>query len=320
VRRVTTIAQVRAAVADARAGGHRVALVPTMGALHEGHLSLVRLAAERAETVVVSIFVNSTQFDRSDDLAAYPRDLAGDEAALAALGDAAPAIVFVPASEEIYPRPGLTTVHVAELTAPMEGASRAGHFDGVATVVTKLFNVVGPDLAVFGRKDIQQLQVIRRMVADLDVPVEIVPGPTVREPGGLARSSRNRRLDDDQRRAALSLSRALGAAVEVARAARAERRRPDAGVLREAALATLTTAPEVDVDYVEVVDPDTLAPPDGPRGEAAGPDDGASVGDVARGGDRLIVAVAASVGPVRLIDNVEVGDREDEERLLAAIR
>jgi pantoate--beta-alanine ligase len=320
VRRVTTIAQVRGAVGDARAAGDRIALVPTMGALHDGHLSLVRLAAERAETVVVSIFVNPTQFDRADDLDAYPRDLDGDEAALAALGDAAPALVFVPAPEEIYPRPGLTTVHVAELTARMEGASRAGHFDGVATVVTKLFNVVGPDLAVFGRKDVQQLQVIRRMVADLDVPVEIVPGPTVREPGGLARSSRNRRLDDGQRRAALSLSRALGAAVEAARAARAEGRRPAAGVLREAALATLTAAPEVDVDYVEVVDPDTLAPPDGPRGEAAGPVDDTSDGDVARGGDRLIVAVAASVGPVRLIDNVEVGDRDDEERLLAAIR
>jgi pantoate--beta-alanine ligase len=319
VRRVTTIAGIREAVAEARAAGRRIGLVPTMGALHEGHLSLVRLAATHADTVVVSIFVNPTQFDRADDLEAYPRDLEGDEAALAALGSSAPALVFVPAAREVYPRPGLTTVHVAGLTEPMEGASRAGHFDGVATVVTKLFNIVGPDVAVFGRKDVQQLQVIRRMVADLDVPVEIVPGPTVREPGGLALSSRNRRLDAHQRQAAGSLSQALGAAVAAARAARAAGRRPDPGVLRQEALATLAAAPEVDVDYVEVVDPDTLAPPDGPRGEAASPADATSTATSTAGGDRLIVAVAASVGPVRLIDNVEVGDADDEGRLLAAI-
>jgi pantoate--beta-alanine ligase len=320
VRRVTTIAAVREAVADARLAGHRIGLVPTMGALHEGHLSLVRLAAARADTVVVSVFVNPTQFDRSEDLAAYPRDLEGDLAVLEGLGPQAPALVFTPTPAEVYPRPGLTTVRVAALTATMEGASRAGHFDGVATIVTKLFNMVGPDVAVFGRKDIQQLQVLRRMVADLDVPVEVVAGPTVREPGGLALSSRNRRLDESQRRAALSLSRALGSAVEVARAARGPGQHPDPIVLREAALATLAAVPEVDVDYVEVVDPDTLAPPDGPRGEAAGPGGATSTAAPARGNDRLIVAVAASVGPVRLIDNVEVGDRDDEERLLVAIR
>jgi pantoate--beta-alanine ligase len=316
VRRVTTIRGIRTAVAEARGAGRRVGLVPTMGALHDGHLSLVRLAREHADLVVVSVFVNPTQFDRSDDLEAYPRDLEGDEAALAALDADAPDLVFAPTVDEVYPRPGLTSVHVADLTRPMEGASRAGHFDGVATVVTKLFNMVGPDVAVFGRKDVQQLQVIRRMVADLDVPVEIVPGPTVREPGGLALSSRNRRLDGPGREAARALSQALGAAVEAARTARDQGQRPDASVLREAALATLSAAPEVDLDYVEVVDPDTLAPPDGPRGEAAGPADGASTA----GSDHLIVAVAASVGPVRLIDNVEVGDRDDEDRLLVAIR
>jgi pantoate--beta-alanine ligase len=315
VRRVTTIAEVRAAVAAGRRAGQRIGLVPTMGALHEGHLSLVRLAASHADLVVVSIFVNPTQFDRADDLAAYPRDLDGDETALAALGGDAPALVFVPSASEVYPRPGRTTVHVRGLTDPMEGASRPGHFDGVTTVVTKLFNIVGPDLAVFGRKDVQQLQVIRRMVADLDVPVEIVPGPTVREEGGLALSSRNRRLGPAQRRSALTISRALAAAVRAARAIRGAGHAPDPGVLREAALATLATAPEVDVDYVEVVDPDTLAPPDRPGGEGT---DGV-VGTSLAGSDRLIVAVAASVGPVRLIDNVEVGDRDDEERLLAAI-
>jgi pantoate--beta-alanine ligase len=320
VRRVTSIAGIRAAVAEARASGHRIGLVPTMGALHAGHLSLVRIATERADTVVVSIFVNPTQFDRADDLEAYPRDLEGDEAALVGLGRHAPALVFAPSAAEVYPRPGLTTVHVEGLTARMEGATRAGHFDGVATVVTKLFNIVGPDLAVFGRKDVQQLHVLRRMAADLDVPVEIVPGPTVREPGGLALSSRNRRLDTDQRLAAGTLSRALAAAVVAARAARAVGRRPDPGVLREEALATLAAAPEVDVDYVEVVDPDTLAPPDGPRGEDTGTTGATTATTSPPGSDRLIVAVAASVGPVRLIDNVEVGDREDEERLLVAIR
>ena len=203
--RLTTIAEVRAHVAAARRSGHRVGLVPTMGALHEGHLALVRLAAAQADTVVVSVFVNPTQFDRADDLAAYPRDLARDEQALAPLATQAPVAVFAPALAEIYPRPALTTVHVAGLTDRLCGASRPGHFDGVATVVTKLLGIVGPDLAVFGRKDRQQLAVVQRLVADLDLPVEVVAAPTVREPDGLARSSRNRRLDPAQRATARAL-------------------------------------------------------------------------------------------------------------------
>lgn len=271
-----------------------------MGALHAGHLSLVRLAAQHADTVVVSIFVNPTQFDRPDDLAAYPRDPAGDEHALAQLGTATPALVFAPEVEELYPTEPLTTVHVARLTDGLCGAGRPGHFDGVATVVTKLLNAVTPDVAFFGRKDAQQLRVIRRLVSDLDFPVEIVAGRTVREPDGLALSSRNRRLSAEERAGALALPRALRAAVLSAASARAEARPLVAGALRSAAREQLTGAPGVDLEYLEVVDPATLStPPDLP--------------------DRLLVAVAAHVGPVRLIDNVEVGDLDDERALLDAV-
>ncbi|MFA9432567.1 pantoate--beta-alanine ligase [Egicoccus sp. AB-alg2] len=317
MRRVTTIAALRQDLAAERRHGHTVALVPTLGALHDGHLANVRIAAGLADVVVVSIFVNPTQFDRPDDLAAYPRTLAADEAALRALGEHTPAYVFVPEEREMYPRPPRTTVHVSGITEVLEGASRAGHFDGVATVVTKLFNIVQPDVAVFGRKDFQQNVVIRRFVEDLDQPVRLVFTPTVREDDGLARSSRNQRLDADGRATAAAIPRALRAAVSAARRARAEGRAPDPVRVREAALATLTGGPDLDVDYVEVVDPDTLAPPDAPRGEEAG---GTSTEPTSAPGPsrRLLVAVAAFVGDVRLIDNVEIGDPDDEERLLAA--
>jgi pantoate--beta-alanine ligase len=319
VERLTTIAEVRAAVAAARAGGARTALVPTMGALHEGHLELVREAARRAEVTIVSVFVNPTQFDRADDLDAYPRDLAGDEAQLAGLGDAAPRYVFAPEVDEVYPRPPVTTVTVTGLTDRLCGASRPGHFDGVATVCTKLFSIVQPDVAVFGRKDFQQLTIIRRVVADLDLPVAIVGAATVRERGGLAMSSRNRRLSPEERSQALALARALRDGVEAARAARAEGLLPVEDAVRSAVAATLAVAPGVTVDYAEVLDPETLTPvpsssggtpPDAARGEA---------GDGPPGADQLLVAVAAFVGPVRLIDNVVVGDTADEDRLVAAI-
>ncbi|MTV24965.1 pantoate--beta-alanine ligase [Nitriliruptoraceae bacterium ZYF776] len=309
MERLTTIEQVRATVAAARADGRRVGFVPTMGALHAGHLALVREAAARADVVVVSIFVNPRQFDRPDDLAAYPRDLAGDEAQLAALGDAAPAYVFAPDVDELYPRPPVTTVTVAELTDRLCGASRPGHFDGVATVCTKLFSVVQPDVAVFGRKDFQQLRVVQRVVADLDLPVEVVGGPTVREEDGVALSSRNRRLDVDQRRAARALSQALRAGVEAARATRVDGLLPVPDAVRTAVAGTLAAAPGIDVDYVEVLDPDTLTPPS--DGSARGEGDADATG-------ALLAAVAAFVGPVRLIDNVVIGDEDDEARLLAA--
>lgn len=305
-RRVTTIAEMRGVCAAERTAGRRIGLVPTMGALHEGHLANVRLAAEVADTVVVSVFVNPRQFDRADDLSGYPRDLAGDEAQLAALGEASPQIVFAPDVTEVYPREPVVTVTVAGLTDRLCGATRPGHFDGVATVVTKLFNMTAPDVAVFGRKDFQQLQVIRRLVADLDLPVEIVAAPTVREHDGVAMSSRNRRLGPEDRVAARALPRALRAAVELARAERGAGRRPSAGMLRRAATDMLHPASAIQIDYVEVLDPDTLAPPDG---SGRGEDDGTDR-------EQLLVALAAQVGPVRLIDNVVVGDAQDEARLV----
>ena len=303
MERVTTIAELRARVAALRAAGATIGFVPTMGALHEGHLALVRLAAEQADEVVVSVFVNPTQFDRADDLATYPRDLAGDERALAGLGAAAPALVFAPETSELYPRPPATRVTVAGLGDHLCGASRPGHFDGVGLVVVKLLSIVAPDLAVFGRKDRQQLQIVRRVVADLDLPVELVAAPTVREPDGVALSSRNRRLSAEERVSARALSRALRAAVLTARRARTAGEALAVTTLRESALEVLEV-PGVEVDYLEVVDPDGLQPVTG----ALAPD------------DVVVVAVAAQVGPVRLIDSVEVGDVPDEERLLAAAR
>lgn len=299
-RRVTTIAAVRAGVAEARARGGTVGFLPTMGALHDGHLGGVRLLAERCDVVVVSIFVNPTQFDRADDLAAYPRDLVADEAALAALDVGVPLLVFAPEVAELYPTEPRTTVHVRGLTEVLEGAARPGHFDGVATVVTKLVHVVQPDVIAFGRKDHQQLQVVRRMFDDLDVDLEVLEIPTVREPDGVALSSRNQRLDAEQRRNARALPRSLAAAVRAARAARADGRGHDARELDRAARAVLDAAP-LEVEYLAVVEPATLLPPSGVTPSP------------------LTVAVAAFVGPVRLIDNVLVGDVQDEDRLLAAV-
>lgn len=319
MERLTTIAAIREAVASARAGRARIGLVPTMGALHAGHLSLVREAQRHADHVVVSIFVNPTQFGEGEDLDAYPRDLAGDEAALRDLAADAPDLVFAPSTAEMYPHgTPRTRVLVDGLTERLCGASRPGHFDGVGLVVAKLHDIVQPDVAVYGRKDFQQLQVIRRLVADLDQPVEVVGAPIVREPDGLATSSRNRYLTEDERASALVLSRALRAAVEAARAARDVGRAVTPTLLEQAALGTLETAPDVRLDYLEVLDPDTLQPPRQPldadqRGEARqGPEDGT------RTPTELLVATAAHVGPARLIDNVVIGDEDDEQRLLAA--
>lgn len=301
---VSGIAALRAHVAARRASGRTIGLVPTMGALHEGHLELVRRCADHVDDVVVSIFVNPTQFERADDLAAYPRDPQRDASRLRALGDAAPAVVFAPPVDEVYPTPPRVTVTVhGGLTERLCGASRPGHFDAVATVVTKLLNLVQPDLAAFGRKDRQQLQVIRQMVADLNLPVALLGVPTVREPDGVAMSSRNRRLDAEQREHARALSRALVAAVEVARTVRSAGGPIVVAELRAAAARVIESAPGVAVDYLDVVEPDTMQP-------------GA---DQVAADARLVVAVAAEVGPVRLIDNVEVGDHDDEEALLRAV-
>jgi pantoate--beta-alanine ligase len=273
MRTVRTVEEVRAGV---RAAPRPVGLVPTMGALHDGHLALVRRARETCATVVVSLFVNPAQFDEAADLAAYPRDEARD-AALAA--EAGADLLFAPAPEEVYPPGFATTVSVAGLTEPMEGAVRgSAHFDGVATVVTKLLNMVGPDAAFFGQKDAQQLVVIRRLVRDLDLPVRVEAVPTVREADGLALSSRNVHLSGPERDRAVALSRALQAAQ---RAAHAGER--DASAVRGAALGALTDF-SVEPEYLELVSPETLAPVDRLDGD-------------------VLVAVAARVGATRLIDN-----------------
>lgn len=238
---------------EQRRAGRTIGFVPTMGYLHDGHLSLVRLARGRARVVVVSIFVNPTQFGPNEDFSRYPRDFARDEAMCRAAGVDA---VFYPTAASMYP-PGYSTYVVEEaLGRGLCGAARPGHFRGVTTVVAKLFNLVQPDIAVFGEKDAQQLRVIRRMVRDLNMPVEIVPGPTGREADGLAMSSRNRLLAPDERLQAVTLSRALGLARD--RVAAGER----SGALVKALVAeTLAAgAPSGVVDYIELVDDETLDP------------------------------------------------------------
>jgi len=277
VRTVRTVSELRAALAEPRRNGRTVALVPTMGYLHDGHLSLIRAARAQADLVVVSLFVNPTQFDDAADLDAYPRDEQRD-AGLAQ--DAGADLLFAPAPSEVYP-PGFTTqVRVGgPLTETLEGAHRgADHFHGVTTVVTKLLNMVGPDLALFGQKDAQQALVIRRLAADLDLPTRVEVAPTVREPDGLALSSRNVRLAPEDRRRALALSSALRAAeAELAAGTR------DAAALADAARAAMHPF-DVEPEYLALVDPGDLRP----------------VGSVDQ---ETLLAVAARVGPVRLIDN-----------------
>lgn len=272
---VDTVRGVRGASRAARAEGKRVALVPTMGCLHEGHLALVRRARELGDFVVVSIFVNPTQFGPGEDFDRYPRALERDCELLRGEGVD---VVFAPPAGEMYPAGFQTTVTVGRLSEPLCGARRPGHFRGVATVVAKLFGAVEPDVAVFGEKDYQQLQVIRRMAADLDLPVVVEGVPTVREPDGLALSSRNAYLSAEERRSALGLSRALARARELVAAGEA---RP--WVLEAAARAVLEDA-GLRIDYAELRHPETLEPM-----ESAAP--------------RALLALAAFAGTTRLIDN-----------------
>jgi pantoate--beta-alanine ligase len=252
-----------------------VGLVPTMGALHAGHLRLVAAAHERSATVVTSVFVNPMQFAPGEDLATYPRDLDGDIAKLAGAGVDA---VFTPAVEAFVPDDLATTVAVAGVTETLEGAFRPGHFDGVATIVTKLLNVTQPAIAVFGEKDYQQLTMIRRMVVDLDLPVEVVAVPIVRDDDGLALSSRNVHLSADERARALTLPAALRRA--------GQSWTGDADAAREELVKTLVQVPGIAVDYAEVVDERTLEALHG------------------RGHRRARALVAARVGATRLIDNL----------------
>jgi len=276
---LTTIAEVRAACDAARAAGGRVGFVPTMGFFHEGHRSLMRAAKAGNDFVVVSLFVNPTQFGPTEDLAAYPRDPAGDAAVTEAEGVD---VLFTPGVDEMYPSGARTTVHVDGLTERLCGASRPGHFDGVTTVVAKLFSIIGPCRAYFGRKDAQQLSVIRRMTADLDLPVEVVGCALVREQDGLALSSRNAYLDPEARQAATILSGALYMASEAVVAGLR-----DATALRQIIVDTVAHAPQVRLDYVEVVDAATLDPVDQLTTDT-------------------LVALAAFVGKARLIDNVTI--------------
>ncbi|HEY8154349.1 MAG TPA: pantoate--beta-alanine ligase [Myxococcota bacterium] len=250
MRILTTVAELQALADAERAAGRRVALVPTMGALHAGHLSLVAEGRRRADRVWLSIFVNPTQFEDARDLAAYPRTLDAD---LALCRDAGVDLVFAPPASELAPEGAQTWVEVTELAKPLCGRSRPGHFRGVATVVTKLLLAAKPQVAVFGEKDFQQLAVIRRLVKDLRFDVEIVGAPTLREPDGLAMSSRNARLDPEARRQACVLWQALG---EAERAV-ASGERSAARVLALVATA-IGKAPRAEIDYAELRDPETL--------------------------------------------------------------
>jgi pantoate--beta-alanine ligase len=283
MRIVRTTAETREAVRRAKAEGNLVGFVPTMGALHAGHLKLMNEARRECGFVVVSIFLNPTQFGPNEDLAKYPRDLDCDAAKCEAEGVD---MILAPSVDEIYPTGFSTYVDVHGFSEMLEGASRPGHFRGVATVVAKLFNIVLPDKAYFGMKDYQQLLVIRKMVRDLVFPVEIVPIATVREPDGLAMSSRNAYLHPEERKAATALFRALECARQTVKSG--ERH---VGSLRASVQQMIESEPLARVDYVAVVDPETLEPPD-------------------RMDDWILVALAVRIGNTRLIDNVviKVGD------------
>jgi pantoate--beta-alanine ligase len=275
----------RAASRGVRRDGRPLALVPTMGALHEGHLSLVRTARTTRGAVAVSIFVNPTQFGPSEDLAKYPRSFERDCEMLEREGVE---FVFAPSVEEMYPAGAVTWVTVEELSGKLDGGSRPGHFRGVATVVSKLFHIVEPDKAFFGQKDAAQVAVIRRMVRDLNLPVEIVVCPIVREADGLAMSSRNAYLSAEERKRALVLHRSLERVKQLV-----ESGERDAARLVAAGRGEIAREIAVRLDYFEVVDPDTLDP----------------VVDLSRG---ALVAVAAYVGGTRLIDNVLVGTAKSD--------
>jgi len=284
---IETPADMRSWSRAARGSGRSIALVPTMGALHDGHLTLIEHARSRADVVVVSIFVNPLQFGEHGDFTSYPRPIDTD---LAACERAQVAAVYAPTAAAMYPHGFETRVVPGRLAATMEGHSRPGHFEGVTTVVAKLLAAVGPDLAVFGEKDYQQLAIIRRMVSDLDLGVDVVATPTVREPDGLALSSRNQRLTPSQRRAAVCIPRSIAEARDVAA-------RPDATL--DAVLArarrVIDDEPQASLDYVNVFDAATLEAID-------------DLDDTERLAGRCRIAIAARFGDVRLIDNADLYD------------
>lgn len=275
--------ELRRACDEARRKGLRVGLVPTMGALHAGHTALIHEAAKRADFVAVTVFVNPTQFGPNEDLAKYPRTLESDiEKSI----NAGAKGVFAPSAEAMYPPGDETRVRVPVTSDPLCGAHRPGHFEGVATIVTKLFALAGPCVAVFGRKDYQQLQVIKRLARDLFLPVDVVGMRTVREPDGLAMSSRNAYLSQVERQQAVAIPRGLSAAVRAFQ--KGER---DAGALRSMVRSHVEPIAK-SIDYVDVADPDSLR----------------VLGDGEKAGDRALVAVAVRTPSARLIDNVVLGE------------
>jgi pantoate--beta-alanine ligase len=283
VRHIDTIAELRSAISAARAAGRTVGFVPTMGYLHEGHLRLVDEAKRRVGCVVMSLFVNPTQFGPTEDFSRYPRDLRGDSAKADGRGVD---LLFVPEVSEMYPSPPSLHVSADDLPMRWEGEIRPGHFSGVLTVVAKLFNIVAPDVAVFGRKDFQQAALIRRMVRELNFPIDVVVAPTVREQDGLALSSRNTYLDESARRSALALVESLRAAERAFAAGERGGER-----LTEVGRESLASHPEVRVDYFAVVDP-------------------AAMKVVETATPQSVAIVAARVGKTRLIDNMILGARE----------
>ncbi len=273
---VTTLAELREAIAVARRQAKKIGLVPTMGALHEGHLSLVRASRAECDFTVVTIYVNPSQFGPAEDYRRYPRTLQSDVEALRGLGAD---LVFAPADEEVYPAGYSTWIDVGDVARPLEGEHRPTHFRGVATIVLKLFQMVGADAAYFGQKDYQQVLVVRRMVADLNVPIAVRVCPTVREADGLAMSSRNAYLSPAERQQAVVLSRSLGLAQELV--ARGER---DAAAIAARMREWILSARPARIDYVAVVDSETLEPVAEIRG-------------------RALAALAVVIGGTRLIDN-----------------
>jgi pantoate--beta-alanine ligase len=277
VRVLHTIADTQALCRQARRDGKRIGLVPTMGALHEGHLSLVKAARAQTDFVVASIFVNPLQFGPNEDLAKYPRTFERDCQLLEAEGVSA---VFAPAPDEMYPQNAATFVEVEGLPQKLEGRTRPTHFRGVTTVVAKLFNIVQPERAFFGQKDAQQVVIIQKMVRDLNLDIDIAVCPIVRERDGLAMSSRNRYLDAEQRRQALALYRAL-TRIQM----EADQGESNAAKLIESGKSVIAEEPQVRLDYLEIVDRESLDP----------------VANISRG---ALVTIAAYVGPTRLIDNI----------------
>jgi pantoate--beta-alanine ligase len=276
---ITAISEMQSHADALRRQGRTIGLVPTMGFLHEGHLSLIRCARKDCDVVVVSIFVNPTQFGPGEDLDRYPRDEAGDRAQCEAAGVD---VLFMPKAAGMYPDTPSVFVTVEGISDILEGAARPGHFRGVATVVSKLFHLVKPHKAFFGQKDYQQAAVVRRMVKGLNMDVDVVVLPTVREPDGLAMSSRNSYLSADERRKAAAMHRALSAAEQMAKAGAREPEK-----LKNKMLAVLREVPGIEIDYVEIVDPETLMP-------------------LASAKDSMALLVAVRIGRTRLIDNLVI--------------